>query len=1642
MRKIIHNVFILTLLLLASIACSRDMIEREMPDSNVCIPEGQPVTMYIPFGSEDLYGVEIGTKAEAAGIDETRIHDLYVMIFDNTNTDPGSPKRIYNRYFSYDHQKSSLSELAADENECWYVKNKAIGDGDAVKTQGAVKISTLSCADATLVVIANVSNAVMSLDGKDPLDRLRDVIHLEELNGIQVCLQQHVVNRKDLFLMTGTLDSGPGLDGKLHTGDMRWGTLPGNYDENYKVTLKPIDAKVKFRVKVNPTYISAVKPVYWQVCNTPDRCYLDTDYDSGNAPEDILHFDSQQYYFEGTEEEAGETYYTFCFYMLENRQSPNGLATGYFQRELRDKIDTGESGYKGPTGPGSGSFSDHFVENGNWSYAPTYGTYVQFDLVLTLTPEGIEYLGSEDPEGLTIGHALTSDAIFTVHLGDFDNSGSSDSARINNYNTERGHFYTYNITVTNTKSIYTEVTSDNEVQSGQEGFLLLTDSEIINADCHYEYHQISFPYRPDMSQRKFSWYVKTPFGEGGPTISVDEGTGEVTYNGDGLDYLWVKFGLNNHVDGSAPDPGDTDPDAMPWWSEDLGTNVSPFSKKRHKYPGDNHYDPSWKPGSKVAASVACFDPNRDIPDLMDVTQLILYVFWETERETAHRKNSSAPLSAFVADNASPSTTPVLRFTAFIDEYYYEEHPIEHIVDPDLWRQFVNAQPRELHILSDAKQSRDRGSDVILSSHSVIQQSIQTIYNIYAADLHTLWGTEHIDEMRNKSGGWAYWPGDLDQATPSNKSLYGDYNTEVGKWNGRLNSAYIWDLYSSKTETGSDKSQDWSKFLNYNVHNDTPELNTDYQGMAYSCLSRNRDNNGDGKVDRNEVRWYLAACNQLVGMWVGNESLSIGARLYNPAEGQWRAHILSSTDRRVCWAEEGGGATTYSLDYDGSQCWTGMREAAKGESVRCLRNIGTYTDGGTVKDISYSPYSQVIDHYFTKEGPDPTGPYTFYFDRLNPKSIREYSEGELPYTNQFNISNCVYLKFETQSRADNVGDTEEDRFDKLNTVNNPSHNKYPTNETINKEVTALGYNPYCPPGYRFPNHSEMVLMSLYLPNNYFDRDKDDNAYPVYYMPTRTYYDRGFFEKNDSRGMTEADKTREQNKVGWGYSTKDHKPHCASKTEKMQRSRCVRDTEMTGWIDGDIMMTSDKACPGDPQQLSFSFFSSGAAFVSAALKLCYTDGSGIYHEQDIPVQKTPTGLQFQAAQTVTLPTLASLGLDDSALVGANWKFKMTLRNAATSRTFEKSFGITPSHLTRCGISLPSLSDPDKGMPLHVDIGIRNQYATISDVTLHWKAEDGSWQTTVLEDGSSNYGTHSWDVYLKDIIGAAAWSTEENRYKEYQFYVTATCSDGTEYVSETVSNQIVLINVTPNADGAWSTYPSSGEYHQWNDPWWQENLYPWSTPNHANSWYNTLPSGGDNSTCRQRNVISQKLPGHEITNLNFANGDFIEADLDVSQCTFIRTVSGNLGSEPAKSQTVGLDNIFAVAQTESALNWGSRSFLVYYPAHTDGSNNTYGTDKIQVDAVYTSSPNKFGKYQIAELGSTALNMKFDSDGFTWNGNLFDNTSWNNSDYQSVLPTLLGSSTLWVGAVEGKHLTRATYNYIRVVRVKSNAVTPVPRD
>lgn len=1340
LKRIVHIFLFLTV---SFLACS---CIREQLDVQSSLPDGTPVTVLIPFGAEPAADVVVGTKAEASRTDESRIRDLYVMIFDSDGN------RFYGRYFTYEHKTDLLSNLGGNANEGWYVDNVAASDDAEKTTKGVVKIATEAHDGCTLVVIGNLGNAVTDLDGKTAIDRLAEITTLNELKGVKVRLQQNVVNRYDLFLMLGCKENVSTSTLKWYSGNTPNYTTP-NYNPDSKISLNRIDAKVKFRIKVNSTNISDIESRYWQVCNVPSSCYLYPG-DSDPSGDDRFYFDTEQIYFEGTETDGDGTWQVFSFYMLENRQTKKQHASEYYLREKQEKLSTGES-------------IGVIYKNGDWLYAPDNGTYVRFDVILTLTPTGIAAINSGG------GSALTTDAVFTVHLGDFT---SSESGNFDNYSTQRNHAYSYDITIDNSNSIYVEVTDENrdtEPEAGQEGSLLFATDEIVQCDAHYEYHSLTFRYNAYLDRSKISWDVKTPFGEGGGNWVPDNpeypaGAGHWEVDDKAIDYEWVLFALNGSSD---------------------GVN---YDDIRQGYPGDSHYDKNWTPES-----------TGDRPALLNVHQLILYIFDQTEKA----KNGSS----------NDFKNEVIKMTAFVNEYYYEKDPRTGKLNPDLWREFVNAKSRELHILSDASVSADGRSDIVNSSHSIIQKSIQTIYNIYSPFLTSIWGTEHLDEMRNRGeieegytvhSGWPWTSGGI---TLPDKAYCNSIE------NGRFNTAGLWGLNPSGTE------RNWNTYLNYDVENSVPELKEDHRLMVYSCLTRNRDNDGDGAIDPEEVRWYLASVNQVMGLWVGNEALSPSARIYQPHDAssknayEWRSHVVTSTcsssssKPRVVVAEEG----TSLYDYPTNNSWDALNgshaESAwnKIQSVRCVRNVGTYQDNGVTRDISYAPLDKAPDTYYeAKSGldangrlrPDDDGTYTLRFDNLNTKSIREYTAEDLPFHDEYSAHNRVYLELVMQNPSDAVktdGTINEDML------------------AISNNITQTGYNSFCPPGYRIPSMTELALMVSLMPSSYWPSSS-------FNIPSRTYF---------SKGGSGLGYSSESGKTGWVYNM----TYLAlnSTGTRAGSIRCVRDNNLTGDISGKLILSKDRLYANEQTAITFNFSSSASPFTEATLALCYTDLNGDEREMSIPLE----GLSFYG---MTLRGTFNYTIPDSLPVKGEMTLKATLRNAAnqveefSTPIFIKSRINASVRLLHSEHTSPSEAVPTS-FPVLVN-AISEDGTAITAWRLIVTKPDGSKTTTTLPDGQNTSWSMVYDYAFDSFNDLQTGGS-------YTFCLEVDDASGTTR-PETVSMEILQRNYTP------------------------------------------CPADIAESATQASDIASYTWEPQRIYNLSFAAGDFIETNMDISRCIYKNT------------------------------------------------------------------------------------------------------------------------------------------------------------
>ena len=247
----------------------------------------------------------------------------------------------------------------------------------------------------------------------------------------------------------------------------------------------------------------------------------------------------------------------------------------------------------------------------------------------------------------------------------------------------------------------------------------------------------------------------------------------------------------------------------------------------------------------------------------------------------------------------------IYFTCFVDEYYYKDKPNE-------WGKYVNTgEDRTMQILCSREKQQDQwgNSTVTKNAQYVIsQRPIQTIYDKNKNGQIMAWGIETINETGQLILG--------DKLGSSEE--HGLDNFQIsGRWN-----TYV-DFTKSPSQDGS---------VNYM----RSSYSSDYSKASYACLQRNRDENGNGTIDNNEIKWYLPASKQLVSMWIGNEALSEEANIYGSRGGEGLVsadrHFYTSTNnnRSIYWAEEG-----FSLGSDGGY----IKDDKNTRQYRCVRDLG-------------------------------------------------------------------------------------------------------------------------------------------------------------------------------------------------------------------------------------------------------------------------------------------------------------------------------------------------------------------------------------------------------------------------------------------------------------------------------------------------------------------------------------------------------------------------------------------------------------------------------------------------------------------------------------------------------------------------------
>lgn len=802
------------------------------------VVEGLPASIILGFESQEN---TIVTRAERDSIYENRVDNIYVFIFD-------SQGNVHKRKFC------------------------TLGDGlsytDDSFNKGKLQINTTSLNNAKIVGIANVSvqgvtSTAYSITQKD-LDGVRS---LQELENMVMIMTDNSVERYAIFMMTGFAKH-KDENGNWVTSVTIPGTEDGQATLDCTLQLERTDAKVKFVVTTENLHgytDFSFSPRNWTVKRVPSQSYIlpksEGDYDG----QDAKYFTSLERPFEvitrdvtNPKLDAGGS---FVFYMPENRKSPKTEIT-------REGNETNEQLYAlREKWNGNDDEGDKVFTNANDN-----STYVEMTGLLSYN----------DPKN--DNKNTNADIKLIVHLGNpkEKDDGSYD---VNNYNTNRNTFYTYNIIIRGVEDIKVEVSSEQgeELRPGYEGDVVDTENKAFVFDSHYDRCLIKIKPSDIPQEGEIYWSINTPFSRGVHTVT----NAEVEENL--RDYRWIKFAVNAEYgvpeDQYVKYPGDQNyNDPYPFEGQS-NNQSSPY----YSEGGEGHsYGNSEILGRPYDSSKA---------RLLDINQLMVYLreLGKTEKDWGEEG---------------------ITITTFVDENLYFKHPITgEQTGRSLWKLTSDKEDRILYlVITKPKYSLDGNSSVVVAEYSFRQRTIRTIFDVDKEELNTAWGLESVMETgRLKTG-------DVSKGTDTR--------------NGRAN-CLEWLVKNGVIK--------WTDVLN--VTGKQYELQGNYNNAAYACLLRNRDLNGNNIVDANEVRWYLASIDQLTDIYLGEYALDEQSHLYpsnsTDRSGQVRWHYTSSSangkNSWILWAEEGAsrGSSGSSIMDDGS----------KNEyfSYRCVRNLGISLD---------------------------------------------------------------------------------------------------------------------------------------------------------------------------------------------------------------------------------------------------------------------------------------------------------------------------------------------------------------------------------------------------------------------------------------------------------------------------------------------------------------------------------------------------------------------------------------------------------------------------------------------------------------------------------------------------------------------------
>ena len=484
--------------------------------------------------------------------------------------------------------------------------------------------------------------------------------------------------------------------------------------------------------------------------------------------------------------------------------------------------------------------------------------------------------------------------------------------------------YEYTLTIKGVNNFIAE-SQKNGDDPGSEGVVIFKGTDILEVDCHYEARGMKFS-MSELNQiinvDKYGYILKIQ------TAFCETISMIVDENGNIYDAAEFKTHHENPTvlttvgaDGMPVDVSRI----MISGNEDF--DWVRFVKNTGKYY--SYYTPSQKPGCKISSSHAisdvCAYPGR-------ANTQTIFQFMRDLYKAGKEQNASY-------FNATGSSVYV---TCFVDENYYSDKN---------WTEYVNkSEPRRMYFANELFVSADGQSSFARAKYVVSQKSIWTFYELDPAKKP--FGLEFVSEEKAQG-----------------KNVANGTNSQQEYWNGRASA--IRNNSGNKFYDNSTKSAKGTQDL--------------YLRAYRACMSRNRDESGDGKIDADEIKWYLASVDQYKGIWAGEEALNTDMRLFKASQSEWVAlndaftnnggdaalspwHYFTCSPANTFWAEEG--------------CATGVDGSAT--MVRCIRTLESKANGLGEADkyYEYDPATETVTMLLNSDAlrSAQSGGFQTYFER--------------------------------------------------------------------------------------------------------------------------------------------------------------------------------------------------------------------------------------------------------------------------------------------------------------------------------------------------------------------------------------------------------------------------------------------------------------------------------------------------------------------------------------------------------------------------------------------------------------------------------------------------------------------------------------